>query len=102
MMPLWLYTLGVELMRSSYSAYVIPFPWAVVVVAAVVFSIPALIGNLFRRCVSEGTAIIASLVIRAVGIVLVVFGFCGVLYSNIWALRYMGDDWRVIAATTVY
>lgn len=102
LMPLWLCTLGVALMRDSYSAYEIPVPWVVLVAAAVLFSAPALIGNLFRRCVTERTAIITSLVIRAVGICLVLVGFCGIIYSNVWALEYMGDDWRVVVATTVY
>jgi hypothetical protein len=102
MIPLWICTLGAELMRDVIPTYSVPIPWVSLVVLGLLFSIPAILGGLFRRVVSDRTSIIVGMAIRAVGFLATAVGLIGALYSNTWIFDYVGENWRVVAAVCVF
>ena len=102
MMPLWLCTLGVVLLRDIFPPYEATVPWRVLLLLGLMFSIPAVIGIVVRRCVSDRTAVVISLVLRALGLVLVISGAAIAFYSNAWMFDYIGDSWRVVVAVSTF
>jgi uncharacterized membrane protein len=102
MMPLWCATLGASLLREVFPTYEPQIPWVALAVLGLMFSVPAVIGNLFRRCVSERTAVVTSLAVRLVGLVFVGSGAVIALYTNAWAFTYMGGEWRTIVAVSIF
>ena len=101
-MPLWMCTLGVYLLRPIFPNYTATVPWVILVVLGLMYSVPAVIGNLIRRCVSEQTAVVTSLVFRVIGLLMVVTGAIIVFYSNAWAFSYISGDWRLVIAVCIY
>jgi len=99
LIPVWLITLGEIVLRAEFPTFKMGIPWVTIVILGLAFGIPAFIGALFRRCVSDRVSLITSLVVRVFGIMGVVVGAIGSIYSNIFIVNYAFEDWKIVVAT---
>ena len=102
-MPLWLLTLGDELLKPDFSGHPNSIPYGYLIGLGLLYSVPAVVGGVYRHFVNENTSLRTSLWIRLVGVIVVAVGIGGLAYNCIAidTFDYMFEDWKSVVATCI-